>query len=217
MNLEKPSISLMSPHSMVIYSPDKMSIPKGSSLTISCSTHSRYSNGVFYLTELKKNVTKVQQSFGHTVFYLAYFEFLEIDFEQQGEYACIYGVNISSVPFCSIPSKSLQVTVTCKTLIRRIISYNSLFTTVITYFLSFCLNSSDLLISTATSSSSAVAGIVSVLVVLLVLLVIGYFVWRKKWRGAGKTLIYLITTVPSLIFILIMDYSIYSEVFQHLF
>ncbi|XP_061602330.1 deleted in malignant brain tumors 1 protein-like [Cololabis saira] len=148
-NLEKPSISLMSPHAMVIYSPDKISVPKGSTLTITCSTHSRYPDGVFYLTELKTNVTKQQQSFGHTIFYMAYFEFPEIDSEQQGEYVCIYSVNVSSTPFCSTPSKSLQVTIT------------------------------------TTSSSSVVAGVVCVLVVVLVLSVIGYLVWRKKWRGAG--------------------------------
>ncbi|KAM6915022.1 scavenger receptor cysteine-rich domain-containing protein DMBT1-like [Xenentodon cancila] len=113
--LEKPSIFLMSGHAMVNYSPDKISVLKGSTLTITCSSHSRYPDGVFYLTELKKNVTKQQPSFGHTIFYMAYFEFSEVDSEQQGEYVCIYSVNISSMPFSSIPSKPLQITVTLMT------------------------------------------------------------------------------------------------------
>lgn len=42
---------------------------------------------------------------------MAYFEFPEIDFKDQGEYACLYAVNISSNTFCSLPSKGIQVTV----------------------------------------------------------------------------------------------------------
>uniref|UniRef100_A0A1A7WTE2 Uncharacterized protein n=1 Tax=Iconisemion striatum TaxID=60296 RepID=A0A1A7WTE2_9TELE len=146
--LEKPSISLTSAHSMVIYSPVKISVPRGSAFSITCSTHSTFSDGFFYLIRPKKNITKSLQAFGHSIFYMAYFEFPEIDIEDSGEYACVYGINISSVSFNSLPSKSLQVTVI------------------------------------ATSSSSVVAGVVSFLVIVLVLLVIGYWIWRKKWRVA---------------------------------
>ncbi|XP_038582841.1 scavenger receptor cysteine-rich type 1 protein M130-like [Micropterus salmoides] len=109
--LEKPSISLSSPHAMVIYTPDKISVTQGSSFTVSCSTHSRYPGGYFYLTKSNMSTTDMKSAFGHSVFYLASFEFNSIDFEQQGEYSCVYGVNISSETFCSVPSKSLEVTV----------------------------------------------------------------------------------------------------------
>uniref|UniRef100_A0A3P9GXQ0 Soluble scavenger receptor cysteine-rich domain-containing protein SSC5D n=1 Tax=Oryzias latipes TaxID=8090 RepID=A0A3P9GXQ0_ORYLA len=147
--LEKPSISLTSPHSMVMYSPQKISIPKGSSFSITCSTHSRYSSGIFYLRNVNTNISEEKESFGHSIFYMAYFEFPEVDLKHQGEYSCIYGINISSQPFRSLPSKTLQVSVV------------------------------------ETTSSSVVAGVVSVLLVLLFLVVVGYLVWRKKWRGAG--------------------------------
>uniref|UniRef100_A0A1A8GLG1 Soluble scavenger receptor cysteine-rich domain-containing protein SSC5D n=1 Tax=Nothobranchius korthausae TaxID=1143690 RepID=A0A1A8GLG1_9TELE len=147
--LEKPSISLTSAHSMVIYSPVKISVPRGSAFSITCSTHSTFPHGLFYLIKSKTNITKSLQAFGHSIFYMAYFEFPEIDVEDSGEYACVYGINISSASFKSLPSKSLQVTVI------------------------------------ATSSSSVVAGVVSFLVIVLVVLVIGYWVWRKKWRVAG--------------------------------
>ncbi|KAK5609545.1 hypothetical protein CRENBAI_005488 [Crenichthys baileyi] len=153
-NLEKPSISLTSGHALVIYSPVQVSITKGSAFSITCSTYSRYPGGIFYLTRSGKNITQTKPAFGHTIFYLAYFEFPEIDFKDQAEYSCLYAVNISSVSFCSPPSKSLQVTVL------------------------------------ATSSSSVVAGVVSVLVILLFILVIGFFVWRKKWRGAGVMVLF---------------------------
>lgn len=113
--LEKPSISLSSPHAMVIYTPDKISVTQGSSFTVSCSTHSRYPGGYFYLTKSNMSTTDMKSAFGHSVFYLASFEFNSIDFEQQGEYSCVYGVNISSETFCSVPSKSLEVTVVGET------------------------------------------------------------------------------------------------------
>lgn len=109
--LEKPSISLTSGHAMVIYSPVKISVSRGSAFSITCSTHSRYSGGIFYLTRSKTNITEAKPAFGHTIFYMAYFEFPEIDFKDQGEYACLYAVNISSNTFCSLPSKGIQVTV----------------------------------------------------------------------------------------------------------
>uniref|UniRef100_A0A3P9P2V6 SRCR domain-containing protein n=1 Tax=Poecilia reticulata TaxID=8081 RepID=A0A3P9P2V6_POERE len=146
--LGTPSISLTSAHQTVIYSPVKLSITKGSALSITCSIHSKFSGGVFYLSRSDKNITEAIPAFGHSIFYMAYFEFPEIDFKDQGDYACVYAVNISSIPFCSSPSKTLKLTVL------------------------------------ATTSSSVVAAVVSVLVILLVLLAIGFFVWRKKWRGA---------------------------------
>ncbi|XP_029281880.1 deleted in malignant brain tumors 1 protein-like isoform X2 [Cottoperca gobio] len=109
--LEKPSITLTSPHAMVIYSPDKISVTKGSTFSVTCSVHSRYSTGFFYLTKANTNASDAMPAFGHSIFYLASFEFPEIDYKNQGEYRCVFGVNISSVSFCSDPSKSLQITV----------------------------------------------------------------------------------------------------------
>uniref|UniRef100_A0A3B5QL63 Soluble scavenger receptor cysteine-rich domain-containing protein SSC5D n=1 Tax=Xiphophorus maculatus TaxID=8083 RepID=A0A3B5QL63_XIPMA len=143
-----PSISLTSAHQMVIYSPVKLSITKGSEFSITCAIHSRFPGGIFYLSNYNKNISEAKPAFGHNIFYMAYFEFPEIDFKDQGDYACVYAVNISSIPFCSSPSKTLQLTVL------------------------------------ATTSASVAAVVVGVLLILLVLLVIGFFVWRKKWRGA---------------------------------
>nr|XP_046228271.1 deleted in malignant brain tumors 1 protein-like [Scatophagus argus]XP_046228272.1 deleted in malignant brain tumors 1 protein-like [Scatophagus argus] len=112
--LETPSISLSSPHAMVIYSPDKTSVTQGSSFAITCSTHSRYAGGVFYLT--KSNMSsEVKTAFGHSIFYLATFEFPSIEYNDQGDYQCVYAVNISSLPFCSVPSKTLQINIVAAT------------------------------------------------------------------------------------------------------
>ncbi|XP_041660917.1 scavenger receptor cysteine-rich type 1 protein M130-like [Cheilinus undulatus] len=109
--LEIPSISLTSPHAMVVYSPDKISVKQGSSFSVTCSTHSRYPGGYFYLMKSNVSTTEAKPAFGHTIFYLAYFEFPAVKYEHQGDYKCVYKVNISSESFCSAPSKSLQVTV----------------------------------------------------------------------------------------------------------
>ncbi|KAF7659221.1 hypothetical protein LDENG_00001350 [Lucifuga dentata] len=110
-SLEKPSISLTSPYVTVIFSPDKIEVTKGNRFSITCSIHSRYSGGFFYLTMSNMNITEPKPAFGHSVFYMAYFEFPEVDYKHQGKYSCVYCLNISSMIFSSPPSKSLQVTV----------------------------------------------------------------------------------------------------------
>ncbi|TKS76440.1 Deleted in malignant brain tumors 1 protein [Collichthys lucidus] len=108
--MEVPSITLTSPHAMVIYSPDKVSVTQGSTFFVTCSTHSSYPGGLFYLT--KSNTTAdMKTAFGHSVFFVANFEFPVIEYEHQGEYTCVYAVNISSLTFRSVPSKKLQITV----------------------------------------------------------------------------------------------------------
>ncbi|XP_067337962.1 deleted in malignant brain tumors 1 protein-like isoform X2 [Channa argus] len=146
--LEKPRISLTSPHAMVIYSPDRISVNQGNGFSISCSTYSTYAGGVFYLKMSSTNTSEVQSAFGHML-YVANFDIPAVEYKHQGDYTCVYGVNVSSRSFCSVPSNSLKVTVV------------------------------------ATSSSSAVTGVVVGLVVLVLVLAIGYFVWRRRLRGAG--------------------------------
>ncbi|KAM9782736.1 uncharacterized protein ACB057_015007 [Neosynchiropus ocellatus] len=98
---------------MVIYSPEKVSVNKGSSFTITCSIYTKYQDGAFYLTNLKSkvNTSEVKPAFGHSLFYLAYFEFPSIASKDEGSYSCVYSLNISSKVYCSAPSKSMEVTV----------------------------------------------------------------------------------------------------------
>lgn len=105
-------ISLSSPYAMVVYSPDEISVDRGSSFSIICSTVSKYPEGYFYLTRSNKNITEAQPAYGHSVFYRSTFNFQQIEYIHQGAYTCVFAVNISSVPFYSPPSKSLQVVVT---------------------------------------------------------------------------------------------------------
>ncbi|XP_055005198.1 deleted in malignant brain tumors 1 protein-like isoform X2 [Boleophthalmus pectinirostris] len=111
MKLEKPSITLTSPHAMLIYSPDKLTVKKGDSFFITCSVHSTYPGGYFYLTKSNTSRSEPKAAFGHSIFYMANFEFPSIQYEHQGLYSCIYALNISSQSFCSDASKTIQVTV----------------------------------------------------------------------------------------------------------
>ncbi|CAI5683597.1 deleted in malignant brain tumors 1 protein isoform X1 [Oreochromis niloticus] len=110
--LEKPSISLVSPHAMVIYSPDTVSVTQGSTFSVTCSIHSIYSKGFFSLTNLNTNNTKTMTGFGYSVLYLATFELPSVDIKDQGSYTCRYSVNVSAMSFSSAPSRTLYISVT---------------------------------------------------------------------------------------------------------
>ncbi|XP_056872005.1 scavenger receptor cysteine-rich type 1 protein M130-like [Takifugu flavidus] len=110
-SLEIPRLSLSSPYAMVMYNPDKISVTEGSSFSVTCTIHSKYTGGLFYLRKSNQNVTEPKPAFGHALFYVATFDFSAIGYKDQGDYHCIFTVNISSLSFTSVPSKSLQITV----------------------------------------------------------------------------------------------------------
>lgn len=110
-SLEIPRLSLTSPYAMVMYNPDKISVTEGSSFSVTCSIHSKYTDGLFYLRKHNQNITEPKPAFGHALFYVATFDFSAVGYKDQGDYHCIFAVNISSLPFTSAPSKSLQITV----------------------------------------------------------------------------------------------------------
>lgn len=104
-------ISLSSPYAMVVYSPDEISVEKGNSLSITCSTVSKYPGGYFYLMRSNLSISEAKPAYGQTLFYGSTFDFQQIEYINQGAYTCVFAVNISSVPYYSAPSKSLQVLV----------------------------------------------------------------------------------------------------------
>lgn len=85
---------------------------------------------------MKSNMTKTEakQAFRHSIFYLTVFDFSAMEYKDQGEYTCIFGVNISSASFCSVPSKPLQITVTGETLMNAWV-FLCLFAVIIASFL----------------------------------------------------------------------------------
>lgn len=184
-------ISLSSPYSMVVFSPDEISVNRGSSFSIICSTISKYPGGYFYLTRSNKNVSEAQPAYGHTVFYRSTFEFQQIQYVHQGAYTCVYAVNISSVPYYSVPSKSLQVIVTGENLGR---SFPFAIATVAFVIARSCFvplspHLNDLTFPAATSSTSPLSGVLIALLVIILAAVGGYFVWKRRSRVTGMLLI----------------------------
>lgn len=109
--LETPRLSLSSPYAMVVYNPDQISVTEGSSFSVTCSIHSKYTGGLFYLRKSSKNATEAKAAFGHALFFVATFDFSAVESKDQGEYDCLFTVNISSLSFTSVPSKSLYISV----------------------------------------------------------------------------------------------------------
>ena len=121
--LETPRLSLSSPYAMVVYNPDKISVTEGSSFSVTCSIHSKYTGGLFVLRKSNQNITEPKPAFGHAFFYVAIFDFSAIEFKDQGDYNCLFTVNISSLPFTSLPSKSLHILVAGKNFQSIILQY----------------------------------------------------------------------------------------------
>ncbi|XP_077367551.1 SH3 domain-binding glutamic acid-rich-like protein 2 isoform X2 [Festucalex cinctus] len=110
-SLEKPLISITTYQVTVIYSPREVSVTRGGSFSVTCSVHSLYPDGVFYLKNTDTNATAAKAAFGHTVFYVALFDFPSVEDKERGPYVCLYAVNFSSRAFWSTPSTSLYINV----------------------------------------------------------------------------------------------------------
>ncbi|XP_077568332.1 scavenger receptor cysteine-rich type 1 protein M130-like isoform X2 [Stigmatopora nigra] len=115
-SLEKPLISVTTPHQvMVTYTPREVSVSRGAGFSITCSVHSLYPHGTFYLKNMESNVTWAKAALGHNVFYVASFQFADMAEKERGDYACLYAVNFSSKAFWSQPSTSLYINVVATT------------------------------------------------------------------------------------------------------
>ena len=90
---------------------NKIEVKGGSTFAISCSIFSKYEGGSFYLRKSNTTTTKPQASLSHSIIQVAYFDFSDVTPEDQGDYACVYSINISTQTFHSVPSKTLQVIV----------------------------------------------------------------------------------------------------------
>nr|XP_055037255.1 uncharacterized protein LOC129425299 [Misgurnus anguillicaudatus] len=103
-NLQKPNISLSGlfdsgPHQGSV-------ITRGHSFTITCSSESQYSGGFFSLFS-GSNIISSEPAVNHS----AVFIFPEADYSHEGNYSCVYKVNVSSRTFHSDASDLLIITI----------------------------------------------------------------------------------------------------------
>lgn len=164
---------------MVIYSPREVSVTRGSSFSLTCSIHSLYGHGTFYLKNTDTNATSAKAAFGHAVLYVAMFEFADIEEKDQGAYVCLYAANLSSTAFWSTPSTSLYINVVGETQ-RAPKAWPVLFAPGS----NFIVSSSP----AAATSSGTVSGVVCgvLLLLLMMIIVVAYLVRRRRRQRAGK-------------------------------
>lgn len=96
---------------MWIPSKDQTSIDQGQSFNITCSIHSTYPGGFFYLTKAKVKASEPKSTFSRSGLNVVDFVFTSAETSHQGNYSCVYGVNMSSRSFQSEPSRDLTLNV----------------------------------------------------------------------------------------------------------
>ncbi|XP_042360447.1 uncharacterized protein LOC121956348 isoform X2 [Plectropomus leopardus] len=89
-----PSISLTSPNGGLLWSPEGAEVTRGYSFVITCSTSSRYPGGVFSLI-FSGTTIDTQPAVNHS----ASFTFPVAEYENEGNYSCVYEVTLSSRRF----------------------------------------------------------------------------------------------------------------------
>nr|XP_055037252.1 deleted in malignant brain tumors 1 protein-like [Misgurnus anguillicaudatus] len=102
-NLQKPKISLSG---LFDFGPQGSVITRGHNFTITCSSVSQYSGGFFSLFS-GSNIISSESAVNH----LAVFIFPEADYSHEGNYSCVYKVNVSSRNFYSDASDLLIITI----------------------------------------------------------------------------------------------------------
>nr|XP_055049752.1 deleted in malignant brain tumors 1 protein-like [Misgurnus anguillicaudatus] len=102
-NLQKPNISL---GGLFDFGPQGSVITRGHSFTITCSSESQYSGGFFSLFS-GSNIISSKPVVNHS----AVFIFPEAHYSHEGNYSCVYEVNVSSRNFHSDLSDMLLITI----------------------------------------------------------------------------------------------------------
>ncbi|KAI3360257.1 hypothetical protein L3Q82_014570 [Scortum barcoo] len=109
-SLQQPTITLTSPNRGLVWSPEGAEVTKGYSFVFTCSIHSNYPAGRFFLIFSGSNITDTNPAVNHS----ASFNFPVAEYERQGEYSCVYEVTLSSRKFTSPETTSISVIITCK-------------------------------------------------------------------------------------------------------
>ncbi|XP_039681942.1 uncharacterized protein LOC120575288 [Perca fluviatilis] len=108
--LQQPSISLTSPNRGLVWGPEGAQITRGFSFVFTCSTSSHYPGGVFHLIFSGSNLTNTEPAVNQS----ASFSFPVAEYEQQGNYSCVYEVTLSSRTFTSTQTAPISVVIKSK-------------------------------------------------------------------------------------------------------
>ncbi|XP_039681939.1 killer cell immunoglobulin-like receptor 3DL1 [Perca fluviatilis] len=108
--LQQPSISLTSPNRGLVWGPEGAQITRGFSFVFTCSTSSHYPGGVFHLIFSGSNLTNTEPAVNQS----ASFSFLVAEYEQQGNYSCVYEVTLSLRRFTSTQTAPISIVIKSK-------------------------------------------------------------------------------------------------------
>ncbi|KAL2085665.1 hypothetical protein ACEWY4_018985 [Coilia grayii] len=106
-NLHQPRINCTAPEGGLSWGPVGPQITRGHSFIITCSTQPQHPGGVFHLSFSGSNRTSTQPAINHS----ASFYFPVADYSHQGNYSCVYQVELSSRQFHSMETERLTITI----------------------------------------------------------------------------------------------------------
>ncbi|XP_037400811.1 uncharacterized protein LOC108414208 [Pygocentrus nattereri] len=106
-NLLQPNISFSGPDGRIYWGTQWQEATRGYSFSIICSTKPQYPGGSFHLEFSGSSITRTQSAVNHSTTFF----FPEADFIHQGNYSCVYEVNVSSRTFSSSTTELLAVSV----------------------------------------------------------------------------------------------------------
>ncbi|KAG9264054.1 hypothetical protein AMEX_G22279 [Astyanax mexicanus] len=107
-NLSQPNISFSASGDWFHWWLQEQEVTRGYSFSIICSTQPQYPGGSLHLEfNNGSSTTTIKSAVNHS----ATFDFNEADYDRQGNYSCVYKVNVSSRTFSSNSTELLAITV----------------------------------------------------------------------------------------------------------
>nr|XP_046163396.1 uncharacterized protein LOC124000814 isoform X2 [Oncorhynchus gorbuscha] len=105
--LLQPNISLNAPNGGMFWGLQGPEVTRGHSFSITCSIQPQYPGGLFCLEFSGSNMTETKPAVNHS----ASFHFPVADYTDQGNYSCVYEVNVSTLSFHSTKTELLTVSI----------------------------------------------------------------------------------------------------------
>nr|XP_029136205.1 natural cytotoxicity triggering receptor 1-like [Labrus bergylta] len=108
--LQQPSISLTSPNRGLVWSPEGAKVTRGYRFIFICSINSSYSESQFFLISSDSTIVATKPAINHS----ASFDFPVAEYKHQGNYSCVYEVQLPTRRFNSTETGAIRVVIKCE-------------------------------------------------------------------------------------------------------
>ncbi|XP_065820857.1 uncharacterized protein [Labrus bergylta] len=108
--LQQPSISLTSPNRGLVWRPEGAEVTRGYRFVFICSINCSYPEGQFFLISSDSTIVAAKRTVNHS----ASFDFPVAEYKHQGNYSCVYEVELSTRRFNSTETGPISVIIKCK-------------------------------------------------------------------------------------------------------